>query len=737
MSFTALPRVTNFNLNALKGYLALYPEVEYDLEWRKINSNISWEDAKVELEEKMNRYNRSYYQQAVIWGLEDRSDENNFDYQRYLLMFQNDEQLKKYCQFWFKTYYAPNLHVKYDKDENPILLFCAFAHKILASENKKIDFKQALSEICGEGKSEDIVFNCFKYWGAPIKTEVDNIRQIWFLFVDAGDEEKLRLLVSYIETNFSIDQDKAFNEHYYFNRFSYKNYAKFWDIRETEQSLDEHSEIIKLPSSVKDRAKAIVDYIYKIDGFERINECFEIAEQSIKIKTTGLDELLPDGNWLRYMFVLPTSDMYELAAIAGKVRVFEDKYIINIAGVEYTCRLTTEWVGKKLEVGMQGNNYLSALIKVVNKYYSDVLHITKEDEEYYLYETKQLFKFVEMPKVFKNDFSRRYITSLLAKPFVILTGGSGTGKTRICKQFAEYMEVLDKDGERNWLIVPVGADWTDNTKILGFYNPLAENGTGKYEKTGILKLIERANANPDVPYFVILDEMNLSHVERYFSDFLSHMETPDEDFVLDGYENKVLPYPKNLFVVGTVNIDETTYMFSPKVLDRANVVEFRPQMADVLSLFDSYQDVTVRIPPAKHGTAEAFLKLAKEIRNGKCNVDTNDLAVVKKVFTEIYEKTALNNYEFAYRTVREIRQYISAANELNKEGQSFDVNSVIDEQLLQKVLPKIHGNKKEIATLLDDLENICNNNQHALPKSAEKIKKMKGKLATVQYASFI
>ena len=739
MSFTALPRVSNFNLNALKGYLALYPEIEFDLEWRKFNSNISWEDAKTALEEKMNRYNRSYYQQAVIWGLEDRSDSKNFDFQRYLLMFQDDEQLKKYCRFWFKTYYAPNLHVQYEKnkDEKPILIFCAFAHKILANENKRINFKQALSEICGSGKSEDIVFNCFKYWGAPIKTEVDNANQIWYLYVDDGDSEQLDQLVSNIEANFAIDQDQAFEEHYYFNRFSYKNYAKFWGIRETEQTIEENNKAVQLPSSVKDRAKAIVDYIYKIDGFKRINDCFEISEQTIKIKTNGIEDVLPDGNWLRYMFVLPTSDMYDPTTVEGKIRVYEDVYHIKKDGNEYNCRLTTEWVGKDVEAGMQGNNYLPALVKIVNKYYADVLHIAKEEGNYYLYEIKQDFKYTELPKVFQNDFARRYITSLLAKPFVILTGASGTGKTRICKQFAEYLEVQDEDGERNWLIVPVGADWTDNTKILGFYNPLADNGAGKYEKTGILKLIERANAHPNTPYFIVLDEMNLSHVERYFSDFLSHMETPDEAFVLDGYEMKNLPYPDNLFVVGTVNIDETTYMFSPKVLDRANVVEFRPEAEDVLNLFDSYQDVADKVVHAKQGTAEAFLKLAKEIRNGKCNVDKNDMTIVKTAFEVVYETTAEQGYEFAYRTVREIRQYISAAKELNEEGHTFDIYRPIDEQLLQKVLPKIHGNKKEIATLLDELEKICKNQQYNLEHSAKKIEQMKGRLASVQYASFI
>ena len=501
---------------------------------------------------------------------------------------------------------------------------------------------------------------------------------------------------------------------------------------EISQQIEAASDGKKLPSMVRDRAQFIVDYIYKVDGFERIKDCFEISEQTIKIKTNGIEEILPDGNWLRYMFVLPTSDMYD-------TRAFEDEYVIKKDGIDYKCRLTTEWVGKNVEAGMQGNNYLPALVKVVNNYYADVLHIAKEAGDYYIHVIKQDFIYTELPEVFQNDFARRYITSLLAKPFVILTGGSGTGKTRICKQFAEYLEVLDETGERNWLIVPVGADWTDNTKILGFYNPLANEGKGKYEETAILKLIERANAHPDIPYFVVLDEMNLSHVERYFSDFLSHMEIPDEPFVLDGYEKNVLSYPENLFVVGTVNIDETTYMFSPKVLDRANVVEFKPNKDDVLKLFDSYHEASIKVTPAKRGSAESFLNLAKEIRKGLCNVDQKDLDVVKDVFEKIYQvaEDQKQGHEFAYRTVREIRQYICAANELNKGDQAFSVFNSIDEQLLQKVLPKIHGNKKEIATLLDELEKICKDKQFNLEQSAKKIEQMKGKLATVQYASFI
>lgn len=352
-----------------------------------------------------------------------------------------------------------------------------------------------------------------------------------------------------------------------------------------------------------------------------------------------------------------------------------------------------------------------------------------------------------MPEIFQTDFSRRYITSLLAKPFVILTGNSGTGKTRVSKQFAEYLEWKSEEEKKNWIIVPVGADWTDNAKVLGFYNPLGNDGKGKYEKTGIVELIEEANKHRGIPYFIILDEMNLSHVERYFSDFLSHMETPDIPFKLDGYAGE-LDYPENVFVVGTVNIDETTYMFSPKVLDRANVIEFKPQKDEVMKLFSTVGAAS-KISPANDGSAEAFLKLAKEIRDGKFDIGEDDkiyytgadsetartnMDYVEEVFSDIYEIIENNDFEFAFRTVKEIRQYISAAYEL-AENKEINLNQTIDEQLFQKVLPKIHGNKKEIGQLLDNLGELCDKNSLVL--SRKKIEQMKGKLAKVQYASFI
>lgn len=501
----------------------------------------------------------------------------------------------------------------------------------------------------------------------------------------------------------------------------------------------------KLSRITKDCARQIIDVIYNIDKFEKIKSLLDINEKNVKVNISRTGGLLPAGNFLRYLFARPNSDLY--AGDSDKARVFVDKeYTISFETENVECRLTTEWVDSELVEGGNGN-YLKALIAIVNEYYKENIEIKTILGERYLYMIKEKFEFKDLPEVLKTDFARRYITSLLAKPFVILTGNSGTGKTRISKQFAEYLEWESDEGKKNWVIIPVGADWTDNTKILGYYNPLAEDGNGKYEKTKIVELIEEANRHKEIPYFVILDEMNLSHVERYFSDFLSHMETPDTPFELEGYTRR-LDYPENMFVVGTVNIDETTYMFSPKVLDRANVIEFKPQKEDVFKVFSAAGTVA-KMVPVNDGSAQAFLKLAKEIRTGKFAVDEDlthyytdvdgdftgsNLDYVEGVFSDIYEIVQKYDFEFAFRTVKEIRNYIAAAYEL-LEKTEFNLNQIIDEQLLQKILPKIHGNKKEIGQMLEELTGLCD--KYSLVLSKKKIEQMKGKLAKVQYASFI
>lgn len=547
----------------------------------------------------------------------------------------------------------------------------------------------------------------------------------------------------YFNTTFMScrDENRIFTSKFmndYFEIYDNRPYHDVIKIENNDNNMYEAGEL--LPNEVKLCAKRIISCIYDLDAFDRIKQSFKKNTSFIKINVPN--EILPTKNKLPSVFALPTGSNYEIREGARR-RVFDDKeFEIIIDGEKNVCRLTTEW-----DDSTSSNNNLNALISVVNMYYNGLVQIEMKNGHRYLYINNLEFSMESLPDEFRSNFSKRYITSLLAKPFVILTGNSGTGKSRIAKRFAEYLEKTSDYNEKNWLLVPVGADWTDNTKILGYFNPLANEGKGEYVRTNILRFIENANRieNRKIPYFLILDEMNLSHVERYFSDFLSHMETPDTPFELDGYEGKI-DYPENLFVVGTVNIDETTYMFSPKVLDRANVIEFKPQKDEVMRLFSDV-GVNSKVAPANDGSAEAFLRLSKEIRTGKLEIDDegnhyyededntkSNIEYVETVFSDIYGIVEKNDFEFAFRTVKEIRQYISAAYEL-AENNEFKLNQAIDEQLVQKVLPKIHGNKKEIGQLLDNLSELCD--KYKLILSKKKIEQMKGKLAKVQYASFI
>lgn len=490
-------------------------------------------------------------------------------------------------------------------------------------------------------------------------------------------------------------------------------------------------------SKCKETANTLINMLEKIDHFERLSPYLQVNDKYIKVNPEILG-----GNFLGFIFAREHSNVY---SNKGKIRprVFDEHdFNLKINNRIEKCRLSTEWVGIPLDAPKQSANYVCALINIINQLYSDSLNIFESNGKWYLEKISNLnsendsFTFENIPESFNTSFVKRYICSLMAKPFVILTGNSGTGKTRIATQFAKFLEIKLGENEKNWLLVPVGADWTDNTKILGFYNPLANNGKGKYEKSSILRLIELANLpeNKDIPFFIILDEMNLSHVERYFADFLSHMETPKIDFVLDGYSGS-LKYPENLFIVGTVNIDETTYMFSPKVLDRANVIEFIPEKESVLDLFKNPIAGKSNILAAHSNFAKLFLNKSLDIRNGNGKLNDDMILKLQGIFSTLYDLLEKCGYEFSYRTVREIRQYISAAYELTINVNDFNLNSVLDEAIIQKILPKIHGNRREIGELLDELEQFCSDKK--LQLSFKKVQKMKGKLAKVQYASFI
>lgn len=327
------------------------------------------------------------------------------------------------------------------------------------------------------------------------------------------------------------------------------------------------------------------------------------------------------------------------------------------------------------------------------------------------------------------------IASLLAKRFLLLTGLSGSGKTKLAHTFAIWIS----ESPEQYRLVAVGADWTSNENLLGYQDALQPTIYRK-PASGALDLILRARNDKDRPYFLILDEMNLSHVERYFADILSSIESGEEislhsapNDLNDGDYLSIPPkfaLPDNLFIIGTVNVDETTYMFSPKVLDRANVIEFRATKEDIVAFLESPTRVNLaKLAGKGAGYGVGFVKMAaKEVAPSEIPAEIADGANVaealKARLTELFEKFAPIGAEFGFRTTIEISRFVFYHAILS--GPGWDFKDALDAQVVQKLMPKLHGSDRKLRPPLEALKAFCT--EYDLRISLEKTNRMLDRL---------
>lgn len=319
----------------------------------------------------------------------------------------------------------------------------------------------------------------------------------------------------------------------------------------------------------------------------------------------------------------------------------------------------------------------------------------------------------------------------------------------------EKDDSTDYKKDPNYKIVPVGANWTENRHVLGFYNVITE----EYNETPSYSLIKASKNDIGSPYFLILDEMNLSHVERYFADFLSAIESGQPiPLYSNDDENYELDIPDNLLIVGTVNVDETTYMFSPKVLDRANTIEF-PTMAakeymnsdfkefdfkNINYLMNPLEDLDVRNMNV-YDLKDIFMFINCSEGN-LWDVLSNELDLFQSILKKI-------NFDFGFRVINEILRFMFVSWRYEDSPQNWENwERYFDAQVKQKILPKLHGSQKAIGQTINELFNVClierKNNADArlvdLTKddcryytSAVKLQNMAKILSNQRYVSFI
>ncbi|MFC4808830.1 McrB family protein [Paenibacillus sp. GCM10023250] len=308
---------------------------------------------------------------------------------------------------------------------------------------------------------------------------------------------------------------------------------------------------------------------------------------------------------------------------------------------------------------------------------------------------------------FPPGLIENFYLSLKTKPFVILAGVSGTGKTKLVKLFAEALGATSANGQ--FSLIPVRPDWSDPSDLLGYKDLTGAFRPGKLAEVLAVAAQER---NRHQPYFICLDEMNLARVEHYFSDLLSVIETQEwrgerivtvplleakslapEDQPLYGG----LALPDNVYLIGTVNMDETTHPFSKKVLDRANTIEF-----NYIHL-EQFPEAEEMDGPEAGRAANAFLR--SEFLQLVDAYGEHE-ALAKRVTAQLVRVNGILEQVHAHVGFR-IRDAVCFYMIYNEQFGLMSEDQAFDLQLLQKILPRVQGSSSSVKRVLLQLLQVA------------------------------
>ena len=371
-----------------------------------------------------------------------------------------------------------------------------------------------------------------------------------------------------------------------------------------------------------------------------------------------------------------------------------------------------------------------------------------------------------------------YLTAIRTKPFLLLAGISGTGKSRIVRKLAQATDDIDsfaKDEDRwklhkpaNFELIQVKPNWHNSMDVVGFQSNIPEP---HYEFTPFVDFVVKAWCHKDTPFFLCLDEMNLAPVEEYFAEFLSAIESrsvgEDDEFETDpiikpfdsfgtklsgkmmnhyiemGYDlpreveerlrKKGLTLPKNLIVMGTVNMDETTFSFSRKVLDRAMSIEMNEVNYDEFIEGKTENDIPKLTEQNKLLVNRPIS--AQEVKEG---IESQEVMEFLKGVNDILEGTP---FKLGYRAANEAILYVAADKQLGANN----LKAALDNFTLMKILSRIEGDDSKLVTqqgnkLLDKLyellssEGVFGSLENS--KSLTKLSNMQETLKREHFVSF-
>ena len=322
---------------------------------------------------------------------------------------------------------------------------------------------------------------------------------------------------------------------------------------------------------------------------------------------------------------------------------------------------------------------------------------------------------------YEGNLIENFYLSLKSKPFTILAGTSGTGKTKLVKLFAEAIGANEAKGR--YKMVSVRPDWSDGSDLFGHTDL-----NGNFIEGPVCSAFDAAMNEPDKPVFLCLDEMNLARVEYYLSDFLSVIESRERGDDGEITTSAIAQYeggiPDNLYLIGTVNMDETTFPFSKKVLDRANTIEF-----NYVELVPKFEGTLSSVEPLD--VPNRFLQTEYLVLERDCADEQDYVTQICDNLQRINEILRKANAHVGYRVRDEIVFYM-----LNnkKAGNLLTEEQAFDNEIMQKILPRIQGSAVSIKDMLIELFKFCMGNQAGVDQDNGNVsKQMENKADSAMY----
>ncbi|WP_394877501.1 McrB family protein [Mammaliicoccus lentus] len=519
--------------------------------------------------------------------------------------------------------------------------------------------------------------------------------------VNKSDEERIEDFLEYIRNKFVLLNVEQKEDHTILNKYYYNGHVK--EILPQYENFNNNQTLHPVPLFNSEiSAKSFEEFLEDLRGNKKVGNIKNLSSES-----EDLPQYLFYSDEKLNIYVVGEINSYEYSDSEGFSYEFNNelKYI-KLDDEDFKNLIKTDnniaYISTQLSLSIE-ERLNKEKNNIMKKTLSDKEEIELQEEKF----LKYFFKVLKNEKlIYREKDILNFHTAMKSSNLVILSGMSGTGKSKLVKAYAEALNL--KDGFK---FIPVSPSWTDDSDIIGYADTL--NMIYRPDDYGLIETLLNAKEEPSKLHIICFDEMNLARIEHYFSQFLSLLESDVENRKLRLYNKELggklynsskykyeIPIGKNVYFVGTANVDDTTYHFSNKVLDRANLITLKVMPFEELVKISRTEKINALAEDAYNNEyVDKFYNSNKTIE-----LDIKVIEFLQELHNLLMEINSQSG--IGPRVIRQIDSYIK---NIPKNEGVLNENEALDLQIVQRILSKVRGSREELSEYLGIYDSISNN----------------------------